>query len=107
MVWNYHDNEEVSAPDMPVRLEISTLPTAARRMVLRHYRIDQRHSNAYTLWNEMGSPQNPTPEQYEKLKEAGQLQLLDSPQWVESKDGRLNLDFSLPRESVSLVELSW
>jgi xylan 1,4-beta-xylosidase len=41
------------------------------------------------------------------LKAAGQLQLLESPRWVESKDGAVRLDFPMPGESVSLVELSW
>jgi xylan 1,4-beta-xylosidase len=55
----------------------------------------------------MGSPQSPTSEQYEALKAAGQLQLLESPRWGESKDGAVRLDFPMPGESVSLVELRW
>jgi len=54
----------------------------------------------------MGSPQNPTPEQYSKLKAAGQLELLESPRWLRT-DGTVELNFPLPRQSVSLVELSW
>ena len=30
----------------------------------------------------MGSPQNPTAEQYAKLEAAGQLELLESPRWI-------------------------
>ena len=76
-------------------------------MLVRQYRIDRDHSNAYTLWEEMGSPQNPTPEQYARLKAAGQLQLLESPSWVEEKNGDLEMDVSLPRQAVSLVEVTW
>jgi xylan 1,4-beta-xylosidase len=75
--------------------------------MMRHYRIDHDHSNAYTVWQALGSPQNPTPEQYAKLKAAGQLQLLGSPQWAENKVGTVILKFSLPRQAVSLVELVW
>ena len=106
LVWNYHDEDSAGA-DAPVQLNVSGLPAGPRKILVRHYRIDQSHSNSYTVWKAMGSPQNPSSEQYAALKAAGQLQLLESPQWVESKDGAVNLNFSMPAESVSLVELSW
>ena len=55
----------------------------------------------------MGSPQQPSPEQYMQLEAAGGLQLLDSPRWLEAKDGRVEIRFPLPRHAVSLVRLSW
>jgi xylan 1,4-beta-xylosidase len=55
----------------------------------------------------MGSPQHPAPEQYARLAAAGQLQLADSPRWVDVRGGRAMLEFSLPRQGVSLMELSW
>ncbi len=106
LLWNYHD-DDVSAPDAPVKLDISGLPPAATKVMFRHYRIDQDHSNAYTVWKAMGSPQNPTPEQYAKLKAAGQLQLLGSPRWAENKRGTVALEFALPRQALSLVEIVW
>jgi beta-xylosidase len=30
------------------------------RVLLRHYRIDETHSNAWTAWKKMGSPQQPS-----------------------------------------------
>jgi len=111
LIWNYHD-EEAGGADAPVQLSVSGLDTSkqsagAGKILVRHYRIDQEHSNSYTVWKAMGSPQSPTGEQYAALKAAGELQMLESPRWVESKDGVVDLSFSLPRESVSLVELSW
>lgn len=106
MVWNYHD-DDLPAPESPVRLSVSGIPTSAKRVLVRHYRIDQEHSNAYTLWKKLGSPQNPTPEQYAQLEAAGQLGLLASPEWVSSKDGKIELSFSLPRLAVSLIQVSW
>ena len=106
MIWNYRD-EEALAAQTDAQLSVVGLPMNATRSLVRHYRIDQNHSNSYTVWMAMGSPQSPSREQYEVLKAAGQLQLLDSPRWLESKDGVLKLDFPLPGESVSLVELSW
>ena len=50
----------------------------AASVLLKHYRIDERHSNAYTAWKELGSPQNPTPEQMARLEAAG-ARLLNPP----------------------------
>lgn len=105
LAWNYHD-DDVPGPDAPVRLTVAGLPAAARRVLVRHYRIDQDHSNAYTAWKQMGSPQNPTPEQYGRLEAAGQLQLLESPRWLWANNGQLQLEFTLPRQAVSLVQVA-
>jgi xylan 1,4-beta-xylosidase len=106
LVWNYHD-DDVAAPDAAVQLRIGGLPDSARRVSTRHYRIDQRHSNSYTAWKAMGSPQQPTQEQYAALEAAAQLQVLESPRWIEAHSGELRLEFALPRQGVSLIELTW
>jgi xylan 1,4-beta-xylosidase len=106
LTWNYHD-DDVLAPDANVQLNVAGVPDAARRVLLRHYRIDETHSNAWTAWKIMGSPQHPTPEQYETLEWAGQLQQLGSPRWIDIKGGETMLNITLPRQAVSLIELSW
>jgi xylan 1,4-beta-xylosidase len=106
LLWNYHD-EDVPSPDAMVSLVIEGVPRAARRVLVHHYRIDEQHSNAYTVWKGMGSPQNPTPEQYARLEAAGRLEQLGPPQRVSPKAGTLELNFPLPRQGTSLVQLSW
>jgi len=106
MAWNYHD-DDVTAPDAPVALRVAGVPAAVPRVLVRHYRIDKNHSNSYTAWQAMGSPQNPTPAQYAQLEAAGQLQSLGSPEWVAVKGGTAELKFAMPRQAVSLVQLSW
>jgi xylan 1,4-beta-xylosidase len=105
LVWNYHD-DDVAAEPAPVRLSVGGLPAAARVLV-EHYRIDDTHSNAYTAWKRMGSPAQPSPEQYATLEGAGQLQLLRSPEWKVVQQGRLVLEFALPRQGVSLLRIHW
>ena len=105
LVWNYHDDELSGAP-AAVNLTLAGVP-AAGPVQVHHYRIDDSHSNSYTVWKEMGSPAKPSPEQYARLEAAGQLQLLTSPEWVAVKDGGLSLRFSLPRHAVSLLRLEW
>lgn len=106
LAWNYHD-DDVPAAAAEIALSVNGLPGAARRLLLQHYGIDQDHSNAFTVWKELGSPQSPTPQQYARLEAAGQLQLLESPRWVSSDAGRLDVSFMLPRQGVSLIQLSW
>jgi xylan 1,4-beta-xylosidase len=107
MVWNYHDDDNVRVPDSEVRVAVRGLPPAAARVLLHHYRIDADRSNAYTAWKSMGGPQEPAAEQYAALEAAGQLQLLESPQWLRAKDGAVEMPLRLPRQAVSLLRLDW
>jgi xylan 1,4-beta-xylosidase len=104
MVWNYHD-DDLPAPPAEVTLAVAGLPN--EQLVVQHYRIDAHHSNSYEVWKKMGSPQEPTEEQYRQLERAGQLQLLGSPVWKRPEGGRIELKFTLPRQGVSLVQLGW
>jgi xylan 1,4-beta-xylosidase len=106
MTWNYHD-DDMPAPNSAVRMTLAGIPATTHRVLLRHYRIDRDHSNAYTVWKQMGSPQNPSPEQYARLEAAGQLQLLESPAWLRPERGKVDLSFALPRQAISLVQVSW
>jgi len=106
LVWNYHD-DDVAAPAAEIELTVNQIPPAAARVLVHHYRIDQEHSNAYTEWKEMRSPQKPSAEQYEELVDAGQLAMLGSPTWVNAEGQKVKLKFQLPRQGTSLVQLSW
>ena len=106
MVWNYHD-DDVPAAAAEVKVEVAGVPAGVKRVLLQHYRIDGMHSNAYTVWKQMGSPQSPTPEQYQRLKEAGQLELLSSPEWLDVSGGEVTIKMELPRQATSLLRLSW
>jgi xylan 1,4-beta-xylosidase len=100
LLWHYHA-DDVPGPAAPVALDLIHLPP---RVLLTHYRIDDEHSNAYAAWLRMGSPQSPTAEQIRTLEAAGQLQLLESPKWISAS---APLHFELPRQGISLVQLSW
>ncbi|WP_348263515.1 beta-xylosidase [Telmatobacter sp. DSM 110680] len=106
MVWNYHD-DDLSAPAATVQLTIADVPAGVKRVLLEHYRIDDSHSNAYTVWKQMGSPQSPTAKQYAELRQAGQLELLTSPQWLDVNEGKVTVAMELPRQAISLLRLQW
>ena len=105
MVWNYHDNNDLTVADAAVAVNMSGLPNG--KVLLRHYRIDRQHSNSYEAWKKMGSPKNPDKEQIALLEKAGQLQLLSSPEWVLVKNGKINLKMDLPAQGVSFFQFTW
>jgi xylan 1,4-beta-xylosidase len=106
LLWNYHDDDLPAAPAL-VNMQISGFPGKVEHAVLEHFRIDSAHSNSFSAWKELGSPQTPTPDQYKKLESAGQLQLLTSPAWVRVRNGTAQLQVELPRQGLSLVKIEW
>lgn len=106
LAWNYHD-DDVPGPAADVKIELSSLPYISGDAMLTRYRIDETHSNAYTVWLRMGSPQSPSAAQYAALERAGQLATIDPPQAVKVDGSRATLSTSLPRQAVELLVLSW
>jgi xylan 1,4-beta-xylosidase len=85
MVWNYHDNDSIGKTS---QIELTVNGIAGKKVMSRHYRIDQHFSNSFEKWKAMGKSQNVTADQYQQLEKAGQLQLYNSPEWKEIKDGK-------------------
>lgn len=103
LLWNYHDRNVIS-PDTAVIIRMKHLP--ARKARILHYRIDQEYSNSYTLWKEMGSPQNPDEEQYARLEKAGKLALIEEKS-IKIKNGSYVFPVSMEGQAVSLLVLEW
>ncbi|GAC1644497.1 MAG: beta-xylosidase [Acidobacteriaceae bacterium] len=106
MVWNY-DDIDGAAEGVPTRVSVNGLPPTVRRVRLEHFRLDDTHSNAYTVWKGMGSPQHPTAAQYATLQAAGHLEMLDSPVWLDVVNGRIEVSTDMPRQGISLLHLTW
>ncbi|MEI6239172.1 MAG: beta-xylosidase [Planctomycetia bacterium] len=100
MAWHYHD-DDVPGPDAAVTLTIPGWGRAAARPT--HYRIDETHSNSFTCWKRMGSPQEPTAEQVTELERRGGLETTEQPE-VRLDGDTLVVTFPLPRAGVSLLE---
>jgi xylan 1,4-beta-xylosidase len=105
LVWHYHD-DDVPGPTAAVELKLSGLPSIDE-VKLEHFRIDEKHSNAFAAWQRAGSPARPTAEQYAQLEAAGQLTTVGPTATVEVKDNAAVLKFTLPRQGVSLLKLHW
>ncbi len=106
LAWHYHD-DDVPGPPAAVSLAVEGLGIRQGKAKLQHFRIDTDHSNAYTVWKDMGSPRNPTPSQSAQMERASGLATLAGPSTVTVADGRATLPFTLPRQGVSLLVLEW
>lgn len=104
LVWNYHD-EDIIDDGSPVELTVKGI--TAKEVKLTHYRIDSEHSNSYTAWKKMGSPQQPTAAQVATLEKASALTTLSSPNKVRVKNHEAKINMQLPRQGVSLVKLTY
>ena len=73
---------------------------------VEHFRIDREHSNAYRLWQRMGSPLIPDDAQLAELHERMGLERLGEPETLQPVSGTLRLRFDLPPHSVSLLVIA-
>lgn len=99
LVWHYHD-DDVPGADAEISLSVAGLPESGCK--LTHYRMDQDHSNAFAVWQAMGSPAKVEGADYKKLEAAGQLAVLDEGT-ASSEGGAASLSVTLPRQGVSLL----
>jgi xylan 1,4-beta-xylosidase len=104
LLWNYHD-VDIQDTGSPVVLNIKGIPSDKAK--LRHFRIDKEHSNSFELWKKMGSPQNPSAAQISQLEKAGQLEMLSKPEEIKIKNNTATIKIQLPRQSVSLLKISY
>jgi xylan 1,4-beta-xylosidase len=104
LIWNYHDDDVVAEPAQ-IDLVIDHISGENQRALLEHFRIDANHSNAFSVWQQIASPDALSDHQLEELERAGQLQLLRSPEWTPIVNRAARIQFSLPRQSLSLLRL--
>jgi xylan 1,4-beta-xylosidase len=104
MIWNYHDDDK-SAPDADVDIKLNGIQ--AKNVKIIQYRIDRESSNSYEVWKKMGSPMNPTSEQYSVLEKAGQLEQKGILVSKKVKKGSLVINTAIPRQGVELLVIRW
>lgn len=104
VVWHYHD-DDLRGPDAEVRVDLLGVPQGLPQV--KRYLIDETHSNAFTAWQAMGSPQQPTAEQIAELEEACKLaEIKEEPRYIEEGKNAAVL-VTLPRQGVTLLEMEW
>ena len=108
LVWHYHD-DDVPGPAADVELSLSTAcPSREAARGSQHFRIDDDHSNAYTAWQRMGSPRSRPRSSTRELERAGQLTAMQASGDTSTSPTRAaTVQFTLPRQAVSLLVIEW
>jgi xylan 1,4-beta-xylosidase len=105
LIYNHHDDWDLH-DEWPIELAIDNLPFDSSELVVKHYRIDGAHSNAYAEWLRQDQPTYPAPGQRAAIKAREGLELLEPPRKVTAQDGTIALGFSLPVHGISLLCIS-
>ncbi len=103
LVYNYFATPNTSGSD-GVTVTVSNLPAAlaGREVFVTHFRVDETHSNPYSVWTGQGSPTNPTEAQWQAMRQAQHLALLQ-PASKATVSNTYTTTFTLPRQAGSLV----
>ena len=99
-----NDRVACDGPARMVKLQIDTPWADGTGVELRHWRIDGAHSNAYSVFCELGKPNPPSAEQAKRIRSRMGLEPLCPPRAMKVQ-GRVELEFELPCNGVSMVEL--
>jgi xylan 1,4-beta-xylosidase len=102
LIWNYHDAD---MPADPAKIELNVDGLRGKPVTVSEFRMDATHSNAYRVWQQMGSPAHPSDEQKHELEQAGGLEQTGSAQPVAVRGGAARIQFVLPRQGVALVSV--
>lgn len=104
MVYNYYQNLKNTGAADDVSLELSNLPFAPNQgLTVRHYRIDETHSNPYSVWVRQGKKTSPSTAEWDSLRAHEKLEELEPPSVVQFDGSRISKTFSMPRWSVSML----
>ena len=107
-VWNGTLDQTKTAGDdglsRHVTLDVEGLAPGDYRV--EHHRVDHDHSNIAQTWEALGGGDWPTPDQWERLRAADQLDALVAEEQIGvGADGVARLAFDLPMPAISFVEV--
>lgn len=106
LVTNYQASSIENDGQMAnVHLEILSPWPQGAEIEVKHWRIDETHSNGYTAFQKLGSPIKPSAYQRQKIEDRMKLAMLKDPEQLKM-DKKFNLEFSLPCNGISLIEIS-
>lgn len=93
-----------AAPSHTVRLSLPITPADARSAFALRSVVNEEAGNAWAAWCEMGRPASPRARQLDALREAAEP--VRDHRGLPVVDGRVELDLTLARHEVTLVEIN-
>jgi len=104
VLWNFDEKQE-NDNEATYQLNFNNLISISKSASIRRYQIDLLHSNSYFVWKEMGSPQDPSPQQLETLRHSQNLEMIEKEDNIQINDGELRYRLTLPECSVCLLQI--
>jgi len=103
LVYNFFATLNTTGSD-DVTVTVNNLPAAlaGKAVFVTHFRVDETHSNPYSVWTSQGSPTNPTEEQWRAMRQAQHLALLQ-PVSKATVSNTYTASFTIPRQAGSLL----
>jgi len=103
VVYNFFATLNTTGSD-DVTVTVNNLPAAlaGKEVVVTHFRVDETHSNPYSVWTSQGSPTNPSEDQWRAMRQAQHLALLQ-PVSKATVSNTYTASFTMPRQAGSLL----
>lgn len=105
IVYNQYKTAATTGTD-DVTLTINNLPTALanKSVYVTHFRVDETHSNPYSVWASQNKPSAPTETQWQAMRAAQHLALIE-PVAQKAATTSYTATFTLPKQGASLIIL--
>jgi xylan 1,4-beta-xylosidase len=104
LCWNYHDDDSKKSTAL-INLALQHIPAA--KAAVSSYLVDETHSNSYSVWKTLGSPQQVSATQFKQLEKAGKLQTVETNKQLTVAKGSLHYQLSLTGQGVALLKFTW
>jgi len=106
LAWNYaYDDDKGPDGDAPASRTLTvSLPVGDGRVFVQRRTVNEEVGNSWTVWQRLGRPRFPTRDQIAILKECSAPAVSTSVR--EPADGRVDLELTLARNEITLVELT-
>lgn len=103
LLWNYQD-DDVQGPTAAVHIDLIGLPPGLARRA-RIAQVGRLEGNAFTVWQSMGSPADPSRQQIDRLIRESRLKWKKMTVSAKGSSGGSSLSLRLPSQGVALIEL--
>jgi xylan 1,4-beta-xylosidase len=105
LVYDYYATLNTSGSD-DVSITVSNLPAtlSGKELFVTHFRVDETHSNPYSVWASQNKPTAPTEAQWQAMRQAQHLALLQ-PVSKMAVTTSFTTSFMIPRQAGSLIIL--
>jgi xylan 1,4-beta-xylosidase len=101
ILYNYYATIATSGSDN-VTLTVNNLPFAGQPVFVTQFAVDSSHSNPYSVWVNQGKPTNPTEAQWQAMRAAQHLALLQPVNPI-TAGASYTTTLALPKQGAALI----